>query len=390
MHIYDTADRSSYRPIRLPHGVKISSAIKKIKSEHPELTIADPYLQNLEELFLLRNPKYRYNKKYKNHFEFFVSKHAKEGLLLEAGSWFYFPWLNQVVHFLPEKLHLELRTGRNKYLITQEEQEKFYKANIGILGMSVGSHAAITIVMTGGAKHIKIADPDKISGDNLNRIRSGFQHVGTPKVISVCRQIYEINPYSKVELFPKGLTDKNMNKFLSGLDLLVEEMDVPYLKISVRFAAREKGIPVIMGADNGDSNIVDIERYDQNKKLPILHGIMGDMTLENFKAMPAEDLPKVMAKLAGADIAVPRMLESVTEVGKSLYSWPQLGTAATMCGAVLSNLARRIISKDKNIVTGRYEMSQDSVFEKGYNSAISVKKRKQKFDWFKNKMNSLS
>ncbi len=47
--------------------------------------------------------------------------------------------------------------------------------------MSVGSHVALTLAMTGGARKISIADPDIVSGSNLNRIRSGFDTVGVSK-----------------------------------------------------------------------------------------------------------------------------------------------------------------------------------------------------------------
>ena len=143
-------------------------------------------------------------------------------------------------------------------------------------------------------------------------------------------------------------------------------MDNPYWKLRIRELAREKWIPVLMGTDNGDGVIADVERYDLNKKLPILNGLTKGITAEKLKTMPPKDLPKVAGKIAGANLVVPRMLESVAEVGKSLYSWPQLGTAANMCGSVIAMLARRIINKDKNIKSGRYSVNPDAIFESDY------------------------
>ena len=90
------------------------------------------------------------------------------------------------------------------------------------------------------------------------------------------------------------------------------------------------------------------------------------MTAEQFRHLPPKDLPRVAAKIAGADLAVPRMLASVVEVGRSLYSWPQLGTAANLCGTVVSYLARRIIVKASNIRSGRYQVNLDATFESDY------------------------
>lgn len=345
------------------------------KEKHPGIVIIDEYERNLEELFLLRNPRHRFNPAYRPDFSKFLKSRYGKKSLKKAGSWFYYPWLNQIVHFLPDKLHQELRTGRNRYLITEEEQKKFYNAKIGVLGMSVGSHVAMVIAMTGGARHIKIADPDTLSGDNLNRIRDGYQNVGVNKAVLMARKIYEINPYAKVDVFADGLSEKNMAQFLSGLDLLVEEMDDPYLKIKVRHNARKKKIPVIMAADNGDGVIVDIERYDVNRKLPILHGLVSDIDLGGLQTIEKINLPKVIAKIAGANLASNRMLHSVTEVGKSIYSWPQLGTAANLCGSVLAYLARKIILKDSKIKSGRYDVNLDAIFEHDYYSLTNKKTR---------------
>ncbi len=366
----ERVDRTSWRPIRInPRN------FRRFIAASPGIRIVDQYAKNLEELFLLRNPGYRFDKNYRAAFHAFLRAQSRGHSLDFAGVWFYFPWSNTLVHFLGDALHQELRTGRNQYLITGKEQKKYYGTVIGVLGMSVGSHAALTIAMTGGSRRMKIADPDTISGDNLNRIRTGFQNVGTNKAVAVARQICEMNPYARIELFLRGLTDANMERFLRGLDVLVEEMDNPYLKVRARELARVNGIPVVMAADNGDGIIADVERYDLNRKYPILHGRLGTMRAEDLRRIAPRDVPRIVARIAGAEIAHLRMLKSVLEVGKSLYSWPQLGTAATMCGSVLAYLARRIALRDPAIKSGRYEVNPDAVFERGYASARSRKRR---------------
>lgn len=338
------------------------AAVGDCIGKHPEITVVDENRRNLEELFLLRNPKYRFDKNYQAEFSDFYKKYDRE----DFGNWYYFSWLNTLIRYFPEDLHLELRTGRNKYLITDEEQHRFYRSTIAFLGMSVGSHAALTVAMTGGARHMKLADPDTFSGDNLNRVRTGFQNVGVNKAVAVARQIYEMNPYAEIEVLPKGITEENAEKIFEGVDVAIEETDNPYWKLRIRELARARGVPVLMGTDNGDGAIVDVERYDMNRNYPILHGKIGKLTAEELKHMPPKDLPKVAGQIAGANLTVPRMLHSVAEVGKSLYSWPQLGTAATMCGALLAALARRIIVGDRNIKFGRYSVNPDAMFESDY------------------------
>jgi hypothetical protein len=352
-------DRDSWQVERIAPGA-LDAFIKK----HPGVSLVDENKSNIEALFLLRNPQYKFNKDYAVPLTEFSKQYESENF----GNWFYFSWLNTLVRYLPEELHLEVRTGRNRFLIADEEQKHFYEGHMAFLGMSVGSHVAIVTAMTGGAKYMKLADPDTLSGDNLNRVRSGFHAVGIKKAVVVARQIYEINPYAVLTLYLDGITAENAEDILASTDLIVEEMDNMYWKLRVRELAKEKGIPVLMGTDNGDGAIVDVERYDVSKDLPILNGLTKGLSAEKLKAMPPKDLPKVAGKIAGANLTVPKMLYSVSEVGKSLYSWPQLGTAANMCGSLISMLARRIINKDILIKSGRYSVNPDAIFESGYTS----------------------
>src|SRR3989339_2022814 len=358
----DNFDRKSWRPVRLKYRSKNWLTLTRGGSN---VVLVDQYNIFIEELFLLRNPRFKFEKidiVALNRFKLSFLKNNPAEL---SGGWFYFPWLNQLVHFLPEIEHLELRTGRNRNLITSDEQSIYYKATVAVLGMSVGSHVALTLVMTGGAKKIILADPDTISGSNLNRIRVGFHQIGLSKVRSVARQIFEINPYSQIDIYDDGVTDKNLIKIFNGKNkpaLVIEEMDNPYFKIKTRELARRKGVPVIMAADNGDGVNVDVERYDLNKKLPILHGLIPNLESKMFKSVDPKDLVGIMAKMAGSDYASKRMLKSVALVGKKLYSWPQLGTAATLCGSVLANLGRRIIL-DEKINSGRFIVNELTMFK---------------------------
>ncbi len=360
-------DRESYKPV-LVNDINDRPKLNQIvRGEN--FFLADQIEDFILELFLLRNPKYKFIKEYTKEFDKFKNKYSKGGDLDAVGKWFYFPWLNTFIHFLDEKDHNEMRTGRNRNLITKQEQEKFYNSSVAVLGMSVGSHAALTIAMTGGAKFMKLVDFDVIGGSNLNRIRTGYQNVGLKKVVAVARQIYEMNPYSQVEIYEEGITENNMERIFGSkrkMDLIVEEMDSPYFKMKIREMAKRKKIPVIMAADHHDNAVVDIERYDSKSNLPLLHGLFGDKPTEEFKTIEPKEIVGVISKMAGAKHSSLRMLESVGEVGKTLYSWPQLGTAASLCGSVLAQLARRILVGEK-VNSGRVNVDTTSYFVKADN-----------------------
>ncbi|HZN95307.1 MAG TPA: hypothetical protein VFB81_21495, partial [Myxococcales bacterium] len=44
--------------------------------------------------------------------------------LQEWGSWFYYPWSGRLVHLLPQEAFGQLRSDRNRYKITPNQQAK--------------------------------------------------------------------------------------------------------------------------------------------------------------------------------------------------------------------------------------------------------------------------
>lgn len=355
---------------------KVNQSLQDFKKNLDIDTIIDKYDELLEDLFLIRNPRFKFEPNYKKEFGEFVNKHKDNTSLEEVGEWFYFPWNKTLIHYLPDDMHQEIRTARNKNIITKDEQEKFYNTTVGVAGLSVGSHGVLTLAMMGGSKTIKVSDLDVVSGSNLNRIRHSFTVIGKNKCDIAVEELYQINPYADVHSYNKGITDENIDKFMSGLDVLVEELDNLEMKIKLRIKAKELGIPVIMATDNGDNVIVDIERYDLDKNTKIFNGVAGDLTLEEFQKIPPQEMPKLATKIAGPKVVVPRMLTSLLEVGKTLYSWPQLGDAATLSGVVIAYIIRRIALGEK-VRSGKLEVNLDAIFDPNYNTKEAIDAREK-------------
>ncbi len=326
----------------------------------------------LEDLFLIRNPKYKFDKNYKNDFEKFIKKYSKGKSLNQCGNWIYFPWDQTLIHILEDKLYQEVRTARNKNIITKEEQDIFYKSRIGIAGLSVGSNIAIILALMGGDKFMKLADPDIISPSNLNRINLDITYLGNNKAEAIAKRIYKINPYTNLELYTDGINLKNINKFLNGIDVLVEELDDIEIKIKIREEAKKRKIPVVMATDNGDSIIVDIERYDLDPNYPLFHGRLKDLKIEEIKKSP-NNLFKALHQFIDFNLVHSKAMLSLLEVGKKLYSWPQLATAANFSGVVISYLVREIVL-GKKIKSGKYLVDLESFFNPEYSKELDKRK----------------
>lgn len=338
--------------------------------------VVDRYDLLLEDLFLIRNPRFKFVKEHKSEVEAFTKEYCAGKPLEEVGEWFFFPWNKTLAHYLPHDEHQEIRTARNRNIITAAEQQAFYGLRVAYAGLSVGSHGAMTVALMGGAQRINIADPDEVSPSNLNRIRLDFLAVGRKKTDLVRDYVYQLNPYAVVETFDSGVTADTMDTFFNEVDVLVEETDNLEIKIALRLAARKRGIPVVMATDNGDGVIVEVERFDEDRSTQLFNGALGDITLEEFKSFPPADLPKLATKVAGADLVVPRMLLSLKEVGKTLYSWPQLGDAATLSGVAIAYCLRRIALKEP-LRTGKMEINMDAIFDPTYASPEAVQSREE-------------
>lgn len=365
---------SRMRPERLERERETFSAF--CARLNPAKTV-DRFTDLLEDLFLIRNPRFKFNPNYGQELQEFLTRYAGGVPKEEAGEWFYFPWNQTLAHYLPEAEHFELRTARNRNLITAAEQQALYGLTVAYAGLSVGSHGALTFALMGGGKSIVIADPDTVSPSNLNRIRLTFLEVGRKKSEVLREHLWQLDPYASITSFDDGVTEASMESFLHGANVLVEETDNLDLKISLRLAAREKKIPVIMATDNGDNVIVDIERFDLEPKRPLFHGALGDIDKNTFKSFPPHHLPKLATKVAGQEFIVERMLASLTEVGKTLYSWPQLGNAATLAGAAIATALKRLACGEE-LPSGKYEVNMDAALDPTYAYPERVKTRSSK------------
>jgi hypothetical protein len=87
----------------------------------------------------------------------------------EFGVWVYYPWSKHLVHLLDEDDFIEVRTNRNQYKITREEQRELSKKKIGIIGLSVGQSIALTMAMERIFGELRLADFDTAELSNLNR-----------------------------------------------------------------------------------------------------------------------------------------------------------------------------------------------------------------------------
>jgi len=336
--------------------------------------ISDDYEEQLLELYGVQNPSHVYTPTFKQEFAEYFKKLQKSKPLYQHGLWVYFPWRNTAAHILPEDDYRLVRTARNQNLITREEQEKFYNATVGIGGLSVGSSVAIAIALGGGCKRMKLADFDRLALSNTNRVLAGADRLGLLKTEVVARAVYEINPYAQIELHPEGLTPENIEGFFNGLDIMIDELDNLAVKYLIREQAHTHRIAVVMAADNGDNAVVDIERYDLDPETPYFHGRMGEVSYDLLKGLDKFGIGKMITKHVGPENVTERMQMSLTQMGKTIVSWPQLGGAAMVNGAAVAYCVRKILN-GQPLEANRALISMDEKLVPDYNTPEPIARR---------------
>ncbi|MBI2281421.1 MAG: ThiF family adenylyltransferase [Bacteroidetes bacterium] len=334
----------------------------KLLNNSSGIVVIDEIQSQLEELIKLRNPKLKLTP---TEYQQKITEHLNGLGTNQYGIWIYYPWLNKVVHLLDEAEFIEVRTNRNQYKITPEEEDILATKTIGVIGLSVGKAIALTIAMERICGELIIADFDVIELSNLNRIQTGVQNFGLKKTIIVAREIAEIDPFLKVTCLHEGLTEKNMNKFFfpndKKMDLCIEVCDGLSTKIFARQKAKEFGIPVVM--DTNDNGMIDIERFDLDPKRPIFHGLIDHLDVSNIEnAITNEEKLPFVASIIGIETISPRLKTSFAEVGKSITSWPQLASSVALGGGITCDVSRKILL-NQLIISGRFFVNIDKIIK---------------------------
>jgi hypothetical protein len=369
---YSTIYRPVYfRLINPEEGEKLKALI----AHNSTLIIYDTILSQLAELIKLNNPQKKLTKEESAEL---VAIHMNTDSD-KYGVWVYFPWSNKLIHTLDEREFAQVRTSRNVYKVTPEEIATLKQKKIGIIGLSVGQSIALTLAMERTCGEIYLADFDEIELSNMNRIKVNIQDLGLNKAVVAARQIAELDPFIKVTCFTDGITLDNIDEFFTGngkLDILVEECDGIDIKILARIKAKALGIPVVM--DTNDKGMLDVERFDLEPARPIFHGkvaeleaLSADQLTQTLNNLTIPEKIGYLAKIIGFENLSEAMMKSVSEMNKTIVGWPQLASAVTLGGAMITDISRRILLKQFNS-SGRYFVDFDNLFKDEFNTITNI------------------
>jgi hypothetical protein len=311
----------SWRPLVLDVRARDQREMLRVLREDPSLQVIDRLSEQRAQLSATLPP-------------------PSPALEEEPQRWVYYPWRRAVVRLLGPRGFGTLRLDRNRNKLTRAEQSRQRTLRIGVIGLSAGHSIAHVLAMEGLAGELRLADFDDVEVSNLNRIPGSVLDLGVNKAVVAARRIGEIDPYLRVVTITEGITPENLDSFLDGLDLVIEECDSLDVKLLVREAARARRIPVLM--ETSDRGVLDVERFDLEPERPVFHGLLAGLQSSDLAGLTTQQKAPYVLRILGPEDITSRGAASLIEVGETITGWPQLGSEVTLGAATAAAAVRRI------------------------------------------------
>ncbi len=345
-------------------------------------SLVDTVENAIREFFSIQNPTIRKDSPvFKTSFEEFKKTFKIEDRFIVYTE------LKKIVRSVDATTYFRLRTARNRTIISEEEQIKYRSIRVGIAGLSVGSEAARALVISGGPQNFKLADFDVLEITNLNRITAGLPDVGTNKTEILAKYIWELDPDANLELWGKGLSHENIEEFILSpkIDIFIDALDDISLKFKAREICKANQIPVLMATDNGDSVILDIERFDHEPLREIFHGLVKAEEINNLDKLTYKEWLALATQIVGPELLTGSMQTAILEIGKSIPAVPQLGPTASLAGAGIAFAVRRI-ANNQALPSGRYTYGLDTTLIPEYENNTNQRARLETAETIRNKL----
>lgn len=283
---------------------------------------------------------------------------VSSALLCEPCTWVWYPWRRALVRVLGRDGFRRLRLDRNRNKITEAETATLTAAAVGIVGLSVGNAVALALAME-GVGSLRLADFDSLETSNLNRVPGGLFDIGVNKTVVAARRIAELDPYIEVDCHPHGLTTAaQIDDFLNGLSLVVDECDSLDVKVLLRERASLAKLPVLM--ETSDRGTLDVERFDLETDREILHGLLHGIDSTALSGLSSAEKAPFALRVVDPGQVSARMAASALEITQTLSTWPQLAGDVLLGGATVAAAVRRLLLESRPLPSGRTRVDLDA------------------------------
>lgn len=303
--------------------------------------------------------------------------YEQTGDIREYGTYAYYPRNSDLVQYAPKDMNRLAMVASNSSLYLDpdmklsypQSQEILRNIHPAVMGLSVGSNIVKAIMQVIRPDNISIADPAMFKATNQNRVTglsyqtlllSELETKSNSETIYGLRnkaevlaeQLYSEDPYINISVYKDGVTLKNIDLFLKGVNIVIDVADSTEYKLALAQKARAQGIRYIRITDAGDSVWMDIRPFDLDNKISISPNITDQrlFELEESATSSREDFFRFADALVGdKHRKIPGEFNSLVngELPKYVASIPQSGATTMVGGGWCSNTIARMFMGHK-------------------------------------------
>lgn len=262
-----------------------------------------------------------------------------------------------------EELFYQKAFARNIGLLTEEEQGRLRTSLVAIAGMGgVGGAHLITLVRT-GIGNFNLADFDLFEIANINRqYGARYPDFDKAKLEVMAEEARRINPFLNIKNFPEGISEINIDAFLTGVKVVLDGLD--FFNFETRRLlfnrAREKGVYVITAGPMGYSSALLVFSPHE--------GMGFDEYFDIHDSMPEKE--KLLSFALGlAPKATHIKYMDPSKVDLDSKRGPSLGIACQLCSSLAATETIRILLGKGKIKAAPHYFQFDpylQVYKHGY------------------------
>ena len=180
---------------------------------------------------------------------------------------------------------------RNFGFWNEQEQKRLSESKVAIAGVGGdGFQLGYKLAMM-GVMNFSVADPETFEVENSNRVFAATDKACGRKKAEIFKEmVLSIRPGASVNIFTEGVNEDNVDQFMDGADIVLDESELTKLEIGTMIArtARRLGIPDLLVMNIGFSAIATSFHPHKGKTFEDIMGIPSGMPLDQVAKLKVD------------------------------------------------------------------------------------------------------
>jgi len=226
---------------------------------------------------------------------------------------------------------------RNIGLISEAELEILRKSTVAIPGLGGVGGSHLVCLARAGVGRFKLSDFDRFEPVNINRqYGAKVSSFGRKKLDVLVEEALNVNPHLKIDTYPEGINEDNLDDFLDGVQVIADGLD--FFNLDMRRMlfnrALEKGVHVITAGPLGFSSALLVFVPGSSPNFDEYFDVRDGMSREEKLISFAIGLAPSATQLSYMDLK---------KVDLSKEEGPSMGSACYICTALTVTETLRIL-----------------------------------------------